>query len=623
MSRGVCLFLLAALCLTVAEAQNFACAVRDAPNIVAGINVTNICFWDFYNKSVAEYKFYGATEVKIPLNKLERTLIPSKKANYTVQTFPLTNTTLTSFPEFAIYNKDSQLNVQIRLKSSPSALPMVVKLDNSKVMEFIGDIDNLENKIKELTIVELLKMSDYAYAFNKTGWAKVKFNETAKKFEVKQTNGTFNVGGNIVDTIRINSIDLSNFWLNNSSISVGLPPELRSMSPGYYAVLALSVDVNGNPTIKLFAPFVVVSGTAPSFSSSVVKGTDLQLNYGTKFNMSFALLLKNVSYNATAEINLTKEIIKSLRFNLTYGNKELEEVKILDKSIGVFAPKGMFSYAYETNETSLNLSTSNLETGEYVLYIATFGNDLEPYYFGTAIVTIREPVVPTPTPTPRPPAGGGGGGGGYIPGTMIYVTPFTAVRAKESYEFQMPQSFTIDTGIVSVTVKPEENVNIRVRVEKLKELPAEISKPEGAIAFWSITLSLSRETAVSGKIVFRIGIDEIKARGFDPNLIAVILMKWDGSKWIELPTKFVSSDGKYNYYEAETLSFSYFAAVIKAAPTPTPTPTPTTPPVTTPTPTPTPTPAPTPAPDYTGIAIAIVAILIIAGIAVYLLKRKR
>ena len=622
MLRGIWFFLLVALCIGIAEAQDFACAERDAPNTVAGINVTEICFWDFYNKSVAEYKFYGAAEVKIPLNKLERTLIPSKKAHYTVVTTPLTNTTLTSFPEFAIYNKSSQLNVHIKLKSSPSAaLPLVVKLDNSKVMDFIGDIDEIDDKIKELTIVELLRMSDYAYAFNGTGWAKVEFNESAEKFEVKQTNGAFNVGGNIVDTIRMNSIDLSNFWLNNSSISVGLPSELRQMSPGYYAVVALSVDGNGNPTFKLFAPFVVISGNAPSFSSSIVKGTDLQLNYVTQFDMSFALLLKNVKYDAKAEVDLTKELIKSLKFNLTYGSKQLEEVKILDKSVGVFAPKGMFSYAYETEETYLSLSTDNLETGEYVLYIATFGDDLEPYYFGTATITINEPVVPT-TPTPKPrPAGGGGGGGGYIPGTGVFHTPLEIVKAGESYEFVMPQSFMIETGIVSVTVKPEDNVNVRIRIERLKELPAGIPEPEGMIAAWSISLTLSKETSASGKIKFRISIEEIRAKGFDPNLIALILMKWDGSKWIELPTSFIDSDGKFNYYEAETPSFSYFAAVIKAAPTPTPTtPPPTTPPVTTP---PAITPTPAPAPDYTGIAIAIVAILVIAGAAIYLLRRKR
>ncbi|MDI9610394.1 MAG: PGF-CTERM sorting domain-containing protein [Archaeoglobales archaeon] len=43
-----------------------------------------------------------------------------------------------------------------------------------------------------------------------------------------------------------------------------------------------------------------------------------------------------------------------------------------------------------------------------------------------------------------------------------------------------------------------------------------------------------------------------------------------------MPTKFVGSDGKYSYYEAETPSFSYFVAVLKPLEASKPT-TPTTP----------------------------------------------
>ncbi|MEM2271722.1 MAG: PGF-pre-PGF domain-containing protein, partial [Archaeoglobaceae archaeon] len=79
---------------------------------------------------------------------------------------------------------------------------------------------------------------------------------------------------------------------------------------------------------------------------------------------------------------------------------------------------------------------------------------------------------------------------------------------------------------------------------------------------------LSTKANLSGRIQFGIPIEEIKAKGFDPNLVAVILLKWNGKQWIELPTKFLSSDGKYNYYEATTESFSLFAAVLKPSEAP-------------------------------------------------------
>ena len=600
----VLLLLLSIVC--TCEAQTYLYAERDSPNMVAGINVTVIRFFDFYNNSVAEFSFYGANKIQIPVERLDRTVFPSKKAHYYFTTTGLTNTTLTSFPEFAVYEKGKPLDVRIRIKQDEYAMPLVVRFNNSKISDFLGgDVSELKNKIKNLTIVKILEMTDYAYAFNGSGWAEVKFNKTAKRFDLVDNTAGFYIGRNVTETIRINSISLSDFWLNNSLPS-GLPGELVSMNPGYYAFIAISVDQHGNPTFKLFAPFIVISKSKPSFSSSTVKGDNLILKYNYNFNASFALLLKKVNYHAKSEIDLRKEVAKSMKVELNYESKELKEVKVFDMDIGLYAPKGMFSYAHESDEDSLALSTAGLEEGEYILYIATFGDNLEPYYFGSAVVSI---TAPQPTPTPRRPAGGGG----YIFGTGIFYTPLEYVKAGESYEIEMPPLAVNDTGIVSITVKPQDTINVRVKIERLKDLPPEIPKPEGMVAAWSISLTLSKETSVSGKIKFRLGMDEIRAKGFDPNAVTIILMKWDGSKWIELPTRFVGSDDKFNYYEAETPAFSYFAAVIKAAPTPTPT----TPAPTTPTPTPAPTPAKPPIPGFEA-AFAIAGLLALA----YLLRRR-
>jgi PGF-pre-PGF domain-containing protein/PGF-CTERM protein len=236
---------------------------------------------------------------------------------------------------------------------------------------------------------------------------------------------------------------------------------------------------------------------------------------------------------------------------------------------------------------------------------------------------LSKPAPPlTPTPTPRP-AVGGIGGGGAMPGVPVYITAFTTMKANEGAELTLPQSAFWETNVVSLIIMSSEDNNIRFRIEKLKELPPEIPKPEGVLALiLSIEPTMSKTTDLSGSIRFGIEIDSIRAKGFDPNAVIIILLKWDGSKWIELPTNLLSSDGKYNYYEASTPSFSYFAAVIKAAPattpaaTPTPTPTPTTPPVTTP-------PATTPTAEKPLIpgfeaALAIAGLLAIA----YLLRRR-
>ncbi|MCX8152373.1 MAG: PGF-pre-PGF domain-containing protein, partial [Archaeoglobaceae archaeon] len=157
--------------------------------------------------------------------------------------------------------------------------------------------------------------------------------------------------------------------------------------------------------------------------------------------------------------------------------------------------------------------------------------------------------------------------------------------------------------------------NIRFRIEKLKELPPNIPTPAGVLMLiLSIEPTLSREVEIKGKIQFGISIEEIKTKGFDPNAVVLILLRWDGKQWIELPTKFLSSDGRYNYYEATTPSFSYFVAIIKPV-TPTPTPTP----IITPT-TPVLTPTPTPKPFIPGFeaTIAIAGLIALA----YLLRKS-
>ncbi|MEM2030648.1 MAG: PGF-pre-PGF domain-containing protein [Archaeoglobaceae archaeon] len=634
--------ILSLLLVATSSASDFVCTIGDSQKQFAGINVTEICFWDFYNESVAEFKFYGANSVQFPIGNLERLLIPGSKAHYIVQTTSITNTTLTSFPDTSIiYDKDSELNVNIRLKSNAEGLPIVLKFEDEKIEDWLNALqDNFGNFLQTITFEKIFNMSDYGYAFNANGWAKVRWNDSSKRVEVVSKKAGFNLGSNIIETIRINSIQLSDFRINNSSITSGLPEELKTMSPGYYALLVISVNEFGNPTFKLIVPFVVLNGTAqnnkPSFSSTVTKGEKLVLNFNRDFGFAFALLLKNVSYDSSIKVDLTKKITESLKANLTYSGKELEEIKLFDKNLGIFAPKEMFSYSYGSGSNTLELETSALETGEYILYVISFEEDsVIPMFVGSLKVQVAPPTTPTPTPTPtipptttpvttpRPIGGGGGGGGGAIPGVPIYISPYIAVMAKERYEITMPSATQKDTNVLSIVVIPEENVNVRVRVEKLEKLPPGIPLPEGIVALiLSVELTLSKETGVKGEINFVLKRDEIRNLGFDPDAVLVALLRFDEKqmRWIKLDTKLTGKDENYNYYRAEVPGFSYFAVILES-PKPTPTPTPKL--------TPTPTPAPmepvaTPIPlGKVGMIAAIIAISVVIAVVAYLLIREK
>ncbi|MEM2787147.1 MAG: PGF-pre-PGF domain-containing protein [Archaeoglobaceae archaeon] len=144
-------------------------------------------------------------------------------------------------------------------------------------------------------------------------------------------------------------------------------------------------------------------------------------------------------------------------------------------------------------------------------------------------------------------------------------------QANEESPIELPQSGFWETNILKIIVISSEDDNVRFRIEKLKDFDSGIPEPSGvAMLILDIKPTLSKGSNIKAKIHFGIPIEEIKAKGFDPNLVEVILLKWNGKQWIELPTKFLSSDGKYNYYESETPSFSLFAAVLKPSEAPTP-----------------------------------------------------
>lgn len=230
-----------------------------------------------------------------------------------------------------------------------------------------------------------------------------------------------------------------------------------------------------------------------------------------------------------------------------------------------------------------------------------------------------ETVAPTTTaPTPKPAVGGGGGGGGVLPAPKAFTTRYIEAEAEEEKRFEVPYDSFLDTNVVAIIFKPEENTDVRFKVEKLKGLPASIPAPERALLFLKIDMDMSRETKLSGAIEFAVERAAIAEKGFDPDKAEVVLMRYVEG-WEELKTEFLRSDEKYNYYRAEIESFSIFAAAVKSVVTPT------TPPVTETTTTPTATTTATPAAPpgaWTWIP-AIIAIVLVIAIIVALRRAGR
>jgi PGF-pre-PGF domain-containing protein len=420
--------------VSICEANNsdFIYAVRDNQQNFAGLNVTEIHFWDFYNTSIASYEFYNASTVRLPdIAKIERELIPGSKAHYAIYSTSRTNETLRNFANtFAVYDKGKELDLRISLISN--GLPIVIKLKNDKIEDYIS---KYPDSLQGVTFDSLLQTIEYGYAFNDTGWARVEYNGTAKRFDVEDNCG-FNLGSNIVQTIKMNSIYLSSFRINNSSITCGLPEDLREMQPGYYSLIVLGVNDYGNPILKLLVPFVVLNGTSSSNKptvSDVVSGKDLSIRFREEFNASFAVLVKNVQYDASVRMDLTKKLSESFNVNLSYGAEKLEEIKIMDKNVNFYAPGKMVRAVFNNSEKFQNISTKNLETGSYILYIFAFGDNLEPRYFGCLSVNILAKATILINSSP-PEADV------YINGSYVGKTNLTVQLDPGTYEIRITKS---------------------------------------------------------------------------------------------------------------------------------------------------------------------------------------
>ncbi|HDJ96535.1 MAG TPA: PGF-pre-PGF domain-containing protein, partial [Candidatus Aenigmarchaeota archaeon] len=117
-----------------------------------------------------------------------------------------------------------------------------------------------------------------------------------------------------------------------------------------------------------------------------------------------------------------------------------------------------------------------------------------------------------------------------------------------------------DMGIneIRIEVKNRAN-NVRITVRKLSGKPAEVTKEiEGNVySYFKIEHYNLEGNLKKGKIKFFVSKSWMKDNGV--NKLDIVLERWDGDSWEELPTKLINEDEDYVYYEAEVSTFSVFA----------------------------------------------------------------
>ncbi len=172
---------------------------------------------------------------------------------------------------------------------------------------------------------------------------------------------------------------------------------------------------------------------------------------------------------------------------------------------------------------------------------------------------------------PQTDSGGSGSGSG-----VTTSEPYENIVKAESHErnliYNSPVTYTFSApehGIYETIVTGKSNeIDVVMRIEALKGTSKSVAIPPPGIVYKNLNILAGTEKIKEAVIRFK-----LENSWLSNNNIAgsdVKMVKWDGSKWVELETTEKTRDSTFTYYEVNIETFSSFAITgSKAAPSPT------------------------------------------------------
>jgi PGF-pre-PGF domain-containing protein len=182
----------------------------------------------------------------------------------------------------------------------------------------------------------------------------------------------------------------------------------------------------------------------------------------------------------------------------------------------------------------------------------------------SASTTVLAPITPSGGQSGGggPSTGGGGSGGGGVTTSEPFDNILMYLRidgnlianTSVSYNFSsMPQ-----LGIYEILVTGSENENaVSMRVELLKGTSKLVTASPPGNVYKNVNIWAGSKRIIEGRIRFKVDNTWISGSGGVSG--DVKLLKWDGSKWVQLETTQINNDADSTYYEAKTETFSPYA----------------------------------------------------------------
>jgi PGF-pre-PGF domain-containing protein len=173
----------------------------------------------------------------------------------------------------------------------------------------------------------------------------------------------------------------------------------------------------------------------------------------------------------------------------------------------------------------------------------------------------------------------GGGGGGCTGGGVITSEPYTNIEKAERYDNDLitdtPVTYTYkvpELGVYEIAVTDELNEDCKaIRVEVLKGTSKLVTVSPPGTVNKNVNIWAGTDSIEEALIRFKVENSWLSSNSFATSDVKMV--KWDGSKWVQLETMEKNKDSAFTYFEAKTDTFSVFAITgLNGAEVPTPTP---------------------------------------------------
>ena len=218
---------------------------------------------------------------------------------------------------------------------------------------------------------------------------------------------------------------------------------------------------------------------------------------------------------------------------------------------GTNATKGKFN----TSTGSFNWSTTS---SDVAIYVWEFNSTDVTGEIDTKTITVTvDAAIVTTTTTQSSSSSDGGIGSG-----VVSAEPSDNIDRSDMTEMYLvlntPVLFTFkfpELSIYEIAVTGKETNNMALKVEALKgpTKNSGISAFSGTV-YKNVNVWASSKSIKEGQIRFKVENTWITNAGNDLRMV-----KWDGSKWVDLVTSEIKKEDTYTYYEANTDSFGSFA----------------------------------------------------------------